>query len=215
MKIELSLGLKAAYPNALFGSLIARDVPNVEMHAAVEERKRLLEKRIREADAGEDDTIRSYINYFKRWGATYPIQYQVETIRKGGRFPQVSALVDSMFLAELKNGHLTSGHDLDAIRGDLAFDVSQAGERYLKLNGKGQELEKGDVILRDREEVLAGILYGPARRTSITLGTKNALYLAWYPYGMGEELIAGHLNDILSNLGTVFGSVSSRIQIHR
>jgi len=41
-----------------------------------------------------------------------------------------------MFLAELKNRILTSGHDLDKIEGGLFFDVSDERERYLKLNGK-------------------------------------------------------------------------------
>jgi len=89
-----------------------------------------------------------------------------------------------MFLAELKNRYLTSGHDLDAVQGGLIFDVSEGDERYLKLNGKEQQLKKDDVILKDEEGILASVLHGPARRTSITPQTSQALYLAWYPYGM-------------------------------
>ena len=217
MKIELTPKLRTAYPKAVFGSLTVRNVPNTRKNEALEERKRDLEERIREVyvDVDEDRTIQGYNIFFKRWGRTYPIEFQIRTIKEGGGFPQVSTLVDSMFLAELKNRYLTSGHDLDAIQGDLTFDVSEGGERYLKLDGREQELRKNDVILRDEEWILASVLYGPARRTSITPKTRNALYLAWYPYGMGGELITAHLNDILSNLRVVFKSITSEIQIHR
>jgi len=217
MKIVLTPELKSLYPEAVLGSLIVRDVPNRKRHEALEGRKRGLEREIREVyvDVEEDSTIQSYSAFFKRWGKTYPIAFQIRTIKRGGRFPQVSVLVDSMFMAELKNRILTSGHDLDAIQGDLSFDVSDGGERYLKLNGKEQELKKNDVILRDEDGILASVLYGPARRTAITPETENALYFAWCPYGMGEGSITSHLNDIHSNLGVVFESVTSEMRIHR
>jgi len=217
MKIELKPELKISYPEIVFGSLIVKNVPNRKKHEALEEWKREAEKKIREVyvDVDEDSMIQRYNAYFKRWGKTYPIEFQIKTVKGGSKFPQVSVLVDSMFVAELRNRILTSGHDLDAIQGDLTFDVSEEGERYLMLNGKEQELKENDVILRDEEGILGSILYGPAKRTSITLGTRNALYFAWCPYGMGDELIKVHLNDILSNLRTVSESVASGIQIHR
>jgi len=217
MRIELTQELKVSYLDAVFGSLTVRNVSNTKKHEALEERKRDLEKRIKEAHAEieEDSTIRSYNAYFRRWGETYPIEYQIKTIKRGGKFPIVSVLVDSMFLAELKNRYLTSGHDLDTIHGDLTFDVSKGGEQYLKLNGKEQELKENDVILMDEEGVLASILYGPARRASITSETRNGLYLVWCPYGIKGELITAHLNDILSNLRVVFGTVASELHIHR
>lgn len=192
-----------------------RDIPNRKKHEVLEQRKRDLEKMIEEvySEDDEDTTIQSYEIYFKKWGKTYPVLFQLKTIKGGGQFPQVSVLVDSMFLGELKNKILTSGHDLDAIQGDLVFDVSEGGERYLKLNGNEKVLKKNDVILKDEEEILASVLYGPARRTSISHKTRNALYFAWCPNGMSEELIIIHLNDILSNLGVVFESITSEIQI--
>jgi DNA/RNA-binding domain of Phe-tRNA-synthetase-like protein len=216
MKIELTSRLRIAYPKVVFGSLMVRSVPNMRKHEVLEKRKRDLKKKRKELymNVDEDNTILSYNTFFKRWCETYPIEFQIKTIKKGGTFPLVSVLVDSMFLAELKNRHLTSGHNLDAFQGDLTFDVSEGGERYLKLNGKEQQLRKDDVILKDKEGILASVLYGPARRTSITPETRNVLYLAWYPYGMDGELITAHLGDILSNLSIVFGSVTSEVQIH-
>ncbi|MFX0173401.1 MAG: phenylalanine--tRNA ligase beta subunit-related protein [Candidatus Hodarchaeota archaeon] len=217
MQIEITPDLKKVYPDSIFGYLIIKNVPNSKKHEALEERKRDLEKLIRDTlgEVDKDDIIQNYDAYFKMWNKTYPIEYQINTIKSGGRFPQVSVLVDNMFVAELKSRLLTSGHDLDEIRGDLTFDVSRGMEEYQKLSGQEQKLKKNDVILKDHEGLLACILYGPARKTSITLKTKNALYFAWCPFATDEGLIITHLNEILDNMKHIFGSVSSEYQLLR
>ena len=217
MQINLTEGLKEKYPVSIFGNLIIRDVPNRKRDETLEERKRSLENEIKEnyADVDKDSMIRYYNTYFKMWKKTYPIEYQINTVKGGGKFPQVSVVVDCMFLAELKNRILTSGHDLDEIKGDLTFDISQGGEQYLKLNGQKQVLKKNDVVLKDNKGILASILFGPARRTSISLKTKNALFFAWCPYTIDEEIIRSHLNQIFLNLSSVFEIVMSEIQLTR
>ncbi len=217
MQIHITSDLKKLYPESIFGSLIIRNLPNRKTHEALEERKRNLERLLRESqgEADVDSVIQNYNTYFKMWNKTYPIEYQIKTIKSGGRFPQVSVLVDSMFIAELKIRILTSGHDLSEIQGDLTFDISRGGERYLKLNGQEQELKKNDVVLKDEEGLLACILYGPARRTSVTLKTKDVLYFAWCPYVTAEGLIIAHLNEIRENLNSVFESVTSDRQLIR
>jgi len=216
MRVKLRTELRIAYPKAVFGSLVVRNVVNRKKHEALEKRKHELEKIIRDTFVEPiiDDTIQSYDSYFKKWGKTYPINYQISTIRKGVSFPQVSVLVDSMFLAELKSKYLTSGHDLKTLQGDLTFDVTEGGERYVKLNRKEQTLKMNDIILKDGKGVLASILYGPALRTSITSHTENALYFVWSPYGLKEHQIISHLKDIQDNIHTVFGSTYSEIKIH-
>ena len=138
MRVKLTTELRIVYPKAVFGSLVVRNVVNRKKHEALEKRKHELEKIIRDTFVEPiiDDSIQSYDSYFKKWGKTYPIKYQIRTIRKGVSFPQVSVLVDSMFLAELKNKYLTSGHDLKALKGDLTFDITKEGERYLKCYSK-------------------------------------------------------------------------------
>ncbi|MFX0150282.1 MAG: phenylalanine--tRNA ligase beta subunit-related protein [Candidatus Hodarchaeota archaeon] len=217
MQIEITPDLRKAYPDSIFGYLIVKNVPNSRMHKALEERKRDLEKWIRDTlgEVDKDDIIQKYDTYFKMWNKTYPIEYQINTIKGGGNFPQVSVLVDNMFIAELKSRILTSGHDLDEIQGDLTFDISRGTEQYQKINGQEQKLKKNDVILEDHEGILACILYGPARRTSITLKTKNALYFAWCPYATDEGLIKAHLNEILKNMKHLYGSISSEYQLIR
>ncbi len=208
MNVELRPELKILYPRAIFGGLMAENLPSSKKHPSLEQAKRDLEGEIREdyPDVDQDEVIRSYDTYYKKWGKTYPIEFQVKTIKGGRNFPQVSALVDSMFLAELRNRVLTSGHDQDKIQSNLRFDLSDEGETYLKLNGKKQELPKSDIVLRDQDDILASVLYGPARKTSISAETTNPLYFAWCPYKLSESTVENHLMEIVRNLELVYGS---------
>lgn len=217
MQIQLTSDLKNLYPESIFGSLIIRNFANIKSHDTLEERKRDLERKIKEGEGEVERSsmIKKYDSYFKQWKKTYPIEFQIKTIKAGRRFPKVSALVDVMFLAELNSCILTSGHDLDKIQGNLTFDVSSGGENYLKLNNQEQKLKQSDVILNDEEGLLASILYGPAKRTSITMKAKNALYFAWCPYITDEGLIKAHLNEILSYISNISETITSEIRLIR
>jgi DNA/RNA-binding domain of Phe-tRNA-synthetase-like protein len=110
-----------------------------------------------------------------------------------------------MFMAELENRILTSGHDRDTIQGRLVYDLADEGEEYVKLNGKKQVLLKNDVILKDDDGVLASVLFGPAARTPIKGDTLNPLYFAWCPIGIDHETVDEHLSTIAKFLKIVYG----------
>ena len=136
LSVKLTESLKKIYPEAIFGSLIVKDLVNKKKNDNLEQRKRKLEKSLRERRIPvTDHVIEKYQNHFKKWDKSYPIEFQIQTVINGRQLPQVSVLVDSMFHAELKNRILTSGHDLDLIIGDkLVFDVTRGDEKYLKIS---------------------------------------------------------------------------------
>ncbi len=207
MEFSVRPEVKIFYPTAIFGSQTIYNQQNMKTHPEIEQAKRLIEKKIRETypDPEEDPIVQSYAGYFDRWGKTYPIEFQINSIKKGRSFPQVSAHVDCMFMAELENRILTSGHDSDLIQGDLVYDLADEGVEYVKLNGKKQVLVKNDIILKDDEGVLASILFGPAARTSINKETVNPLYFAWCPVGIDYETVDEHLSTITKYSKTVYG----------
>lgn len=217
VSIVISDILKQSYPEAIFGSLIIKNIINKKKDPQLEHHKRDLENFVRTANQplNKDEILLKFSQHFKKWNKSYPIEFQKISIIEGKNLPRVSVLVDSMFHAELKNRLLTSGHDLDFIEGDLFFELTSGDENYLKINNKNQLLKKGDILLRDNKGILANILYGPAKRSSITMDTKNALYFAWCPNGIDADTVSNHLEDILSNLGSVFGDISSEIVLYR
>ena len=153
MKTTVRPEVKILYPRAVFGSLKVYNQKNTRQDQRLEDRKRALEEQIRNTypDPREDSVIQSYNDYYGKWEKTYPIEYQIKSLKSGRKFPRVSVHVDAMFMAELGNRILTSGHDQEAIKGDPVFDLADEGEPYTKLNGEEQSLKKNDVVLRDEE----------------------------------------------------------------
>ena len=103
---------------------------------------------INRADLGLTEPSKTYVNYYKRFKKTYHVLLQLESIvLKKKSIPNVAPLVETMFMAELKNLLLTAGHDMDAVRLPIMVDLSQGNERYILLNGQEKELAPGDICL--------------------------------------------------------------------
>uniref|UniRef100_UPI003563B9C4 hypothetical protein n=1 Tax=Lutispora sp. TaxID=2828727 RepID=UPI003563B9C4 len=102
--------------------------------------------------------IDTYTSYYKKFGYNYHVLPQLESVIKGkpilGRLP----LVEAMFMAELKNMLLTSGHDLNKIKAPLTLTVSTGNERYTAMNGKDVTTISGDFMIADQEAVISSIL---------------------------------------------------------
>jgi len=141
--------------------------------------------------------LQAYNTYYRRFKKTYHVQLQLESIAwKGRSIPSVSALVEAMFMAEMKNMLLTAGHDLDILRLPLILDVSKGTESYTLLRGDEQVLKAGDMMISDRRGIISSIVYGPDQRTQITDGTRNVVFSVYAPPGINELTVAQHLQDI-------------------
>src|SRR5512133_1358049 len=172
---ELTPSWKSSFPDAHAGVLAMRDVTNPAQHPELEKRKLELEEQLRAQFSGQDRAtmssnpiLQAYNNYYKRFKKSYHVQLQLEsTAWKGKSIPSVSALVESMFMAEMKNMLLTAGHDLDVLQLPLILDVSKGTESYTLLRGDRQVLKPGDMFISDQSGVISSIIYGPDRRTQI------------------------------------------------
>ena len=127
------------------------------------------------------------------------MRQQLESvIFKGKSIPSVTPLVEAMFMAELKNGLLTAGHDLGQVQGTLTLDAANGEETYVLINGKEQTLKVQDMFLRDDVSVLSSIIYGPDQRTRIAPETKHAVFTVYAPTGIARKAVEQHLEDIYS-----------------
>jgi len=195
---------KATYPGAAQGLLVMRNVANLEHHSKLEKRKAELEEQLRARFAGYDKaaltvlpSVQPYVAYYGQFKKTYHVLLQLESVAlKGKPLPRVAALVEAMFMAELKNQLLTAGHDLEALREPLRLDVATGDERYTLLNGKEETLKAGDMFIADAEGVTSSILYGPDYRTRITPDTRTALFTVYAPPGITPSAVRQHLEDI-------------------
>lgn len=199
---------RAAFPGAHAGVLAMHKVTNPPAHPALDREKEALQQQLRTRFADQDRgaiealaPIQAYAAYYKRFKKTYHVQLQLESIVfRGKSIPSVAALVEAMFVAEVKNLLLTAGHDLDALHLPITLDVSTGSERYTLLRGQDQVLKSGDMMMVDRRGVISSILYGPDQRTQITAGTQRAVFAVYAPPGIDAAAVYRHLDDIRANV---------------
>jgi DNA/RNA-binding domain of Phe-tRNA-synthetase-like protein len=213
-EVSVSVGVilsdrwKRAYPGAMAGILAMHGVANPDRHTALQDRAAQLQAQIRTRFAGSSrselvriPTLRAYAGYYKRFGKTYHVQLQLESVLfKGKAITGPSAIVQAMLMAELESMLLTAGHDLETVGSHLAIDVSLGTERYTLLSGTEQTLKAGDMFIRGDEGILSSIVYGPDRRTRITPQTRAVLFTVYAPPGIPKEELETHLTDLEANV---------------
>lgn len=185
------------------GILIMENVQNEVSEDKLISVKQELESKIRSkyANVSREDLkavhpIDAYISYYKKFGYTYHVLPQLESVIKGKSIPDVIPLVEAMFMAELKNMLLTAGHDFNKIKAPLSLKVSTGNEGYTAMNGKDITTVSSDFMIADQETVISSILRGPDLRTAISKDTTHVIYTVYAPFGVEEQLVREHLRDI-------------------
>ena len=192
------------YAGASMGLLVVENAQCLGRSEALEQQRRQVEKELREAFGSKEEldasaVLAAYSQYYKQFKKTYHVRQQLESvIFKGKSIPSVTPLVEAMFMAELKNGLLTAGHDLEQVQGLLTLDAASGEETYVLINGKEQTLKIQDMFLRDDVSVLSSIIYGPDQRTRIRPETRNAVFTVYAPEGVSRKMVKQHLEDIYS-----------------
>src|SRR6185503_8235690 len=205
---EVTSTWRSTYPEAHAGVLVMRAVSNPIQHAALESQKAALEQELRKQFSGQDRAaiashpiLRAYAEYYRPFKKTYHIQLQLESIvLKGKSIPSVAALVEAMFMVEMKDMLLTAGHDLDVLQLPLSLDVAVGTEQYTLLHGEQQTLKAGDMMISDQVGVISSIVHGPDQRTQIRPETRNVIFTVYAPTGINEQSVAQHLQSIKENV---------------
>ena len=211
MGIRIADGWRQAYPGASIGILAVDGVENPPEHPALAARARQVEEELRRrwagatrADLNRLPEFEAYRAYYRRFGKTYHVQLQFESVvLKGKPLCSHGSLVLAMFAAEFRNRLLTAGHDRSTIEGVVSVDVARGGERYVSLGGRELALQAGDMHIRDEAGILSSVLHGPDERTRLTADTRQALFCVYAPAGIGPEAVERHLADIASNVRLV------------
>ncbi len=217
--VTISDAWKSAYPEAQAGILVMRNVANPARHATLDQQKADLETQLRSQFSGYDRAklaelpiLQAYNKYFKQFKKTYHVQLQLESvIFKGKSIPNVAALVEAMFMAELKNMLLTAGHDLDALQLPVTVDVAKGDERYVLINSQEQTAKPDDMMMTDGRGVISSVIYGPDQRTRIMPRTERVLFMVYVPPGLIEQIVYDHLRDIQANVMTIAPKAQSEL----
>jgi DNA/RNA-binding domain of Phe-tRNA-synthetase-like protein len=194
-------------PGAVVGALVIRGAQNPERAAPLEVEKRRLEESLRaraellSPDGVCSSRVRAYVDYYRRHGKTYPVKAQWESVAlKGKPIPARAALVEAMFMAELKSLILTAGHNLDSVTLPLQVDVTRDRDAYVLMNSSERRVRSGDMMMADRVGIVSTVLYGPDERTKIRPETRDVLFASYAPAGVGEDAVRAHLDNVHANV---------------
>lgn len=221
--IEVSAAWQKMYPQAHLGTLTMDNVANPQRHAKLEHRKRLLEQELRErfeglgkADLAALPVMRAYRAYYRRFRKTYHVLLQLRSVVVEGKpLPSVAALVEAMFMAEVKHGLLTAGHDLDLVQDPITLDIAKGTERYVLLNGRKQTLKADDMIMTDAQGVICSVIYGLDKRTAIRPITRRVMFVVYAPGGIETGAITTHLDEIRDNVLLISpAAVTTQLQVY-
>ena len=209
--IEVAPAWKLAHPGATIGVLAMHGVENPQQHQELDHKKEDLERELRDQFSSDDreslratPVLAAYDTYYKQFGKTYHVQHQLESVVfKNRAIPKVAALVEAMFMAELKNLMLTAGHDWNAIEEPIRIDVATGTESYIRMNGEEQTVKAGDMMIADETDIVSCIVYGPDRRTRIRPETERVVFTVYAPPGIAEKDVRLHLEDIRKNVTVI------------
>lgn len=209
--VEATVDWKRAHPGAVIGLIEFAGFDNRAEAPRLEALKRAVETRLRERYAGftRQDfralrVMEAYDRYYRRFGKTYHVLQQLESIvAKGKSLPAVSPLVDANFSAEVETLVLTAGHDAEKLLAPVVIDVARPGDALSAMGGVRKSLPPGDMVMRDAAGVACAILYGQDDRSPITAATTRVLYVAYAPAGVGAEAVDLQLGAIAERLRLV------------
>lgn len=204
MAVEIILTDKwrREHPGALVGFVHLTGVANPKSCPPLDQAKAAVEADLRAAYPDRaaikaDPVVAAYIAYYKNFKKTYHVLQQVETVAVKGRpIPSIAALVEAMFMAELKNRMLTAGHDVSRLEGPITVNSASGEETFVNLSGKEQTVPAGDQYMADQVGIISAIVRGADRRTALNPATTEALFTAYAPAEVGRAAVTAHLEDI-------------------
>jgi len=138
----------------------------------------------------------AYIAYYRKYGYTYHVLPQLESVIKGKAIPSGFTAVEAMFMAELKNLLLSAAHDLDKLKTPLFLKTAAGDESYTAMGGREVTNIPGDFLISDQDAVFSSILRGPDQYSAISADTVRAIFMIYAPAGVEAALVADHLRDI-------------------
>lgn len=194
----------ACFPGARMGVLEARGLAALPTHPGLEEARLDLEAELRARYGSMDrrqlrelPTFRAFEAHYKRFGKTYHVLPQLESVASKGRsIPARICAVTALFMAELRHGLVAAGHDLALVDPPLRLAPSSRGETYTNLGRTEAALPDGDMTLRHAKGLLSSVLHGPDLATPIGPSTRDALFTIYAPAGIPEGALEAELDDL-------------------
>ena len=102
----------------------------------------------------------------------------IRRVVAGRSLPRINTLVDAYNLASIKTGIAIAAFDADRLQGDLTMRFAEEDEKFLGIGMKRPALlQGGEIVVQDREKLVAIYPYRDADDSKVTEVTRNVLLL--------------------------------------
>jgi len=102
----------------------------------------------------------------------------IRRVVAGRSLPRINTLVDAYNLASIKTGIAIAAFDADRLQGDLTMRFAEEDEKFLGIGMKRPALlQGGEIVVQDREKLVAIYPYRDADDSKVTEATRNVLLL--------------------------------------
>jgi len=199
---SINESIRIAYPGTKMGILVMREVSysgscEESKIAAVMEGLHQKYSHLDRKELKELHPIGAYVAYYKKFGSSYHLLSQLESVLKGKKpLHSESGLLQAMFLSELGGMLLTAGHDLSKLQLPLQLKTANGTEVYQSISDREVTATQGDMILYDQSVTISSILRGPDYGSRITEATTDVLFSIYAPPGIEADYIEKNLRNL-------------------
>lgn len=200
--LSIEDSIRVTYPDTKMGILVMQEVSYFSSCKAQELEKLTdsLHKKYGHLDRKELKEvypIGAYVTYYKKFGSSYHLLSQLESMLKGVKsIHSKSGLLQAMLLSELDSMLLTAGYDFSKLHLPLTLTSANGTETYQSISGKDVTVLQRDMILCDQSGVISSILKGPDYQSSITESTTEVLFSIYAPPCIETEYIKKNLKRL-------------------
>lgn len=138
-------------------------------------------------DASRQMNLIEFDRFFKSNGEEFPLPKQIASAASRG-FPPVPTPVLALLALEAATGILMGVQNLDAIDSFIALDCLESTESFIGMRGENVTCAAGQIVVRDKQGIIASLFRGPDKRTAVQPDGRNLLFYVFdTDTGLGES----------------------------
>jgi hypothetical protein len=181
-----SATLMALYPAMRFTAVTATDVnPSAFKKQVCAFAERTVKSLSAKNESRQMNLIK-FERFFEANEQEFPLAKQIASAASRG-FPPVPNPVLALLALEAATGILMGIQNLDAIDSFITLDCLESTESFIGMRGERITSTMGQIVVRDKQSIIASLFRGPDKRTAVQPNGRNLLFYVFdTDTGLGE-----------------------------
>lgn len=148
--------------------------------------ERFISSQIKELDIAfllHSDILRAYKIFYQNLDVVPPAEHLLRIIERSGRLPNINNVIDCANIMSASSLLSFGAHDIEKIKGNIRFDITQGNEQYIPLGKTEKEqIHVGEYACMDDEKILCRMDIKNCDETKVAKETKQFIL-----YAQGNE----------------------------